>query len=560
MGGTISIGSLAMYISAIDSFSNSLRAILDSFVENRAFDLYYDQLDACLSVPARILLDGADISDMDYDQYMSLFSTVFQDSRLFSFSLRDNVSLGMPQDDARVEKALRGAGLDPRTELELYERFNDFARGKTAIYITHRLARAHFCDRIIVFENGRILEQGTQEELMKKHRSFTGRSVYFCGIHKTCMSKFIVKYLSYEKKRLLITWLLSFATSLLCLIPASLIGHIIDLATKRNAERELLSFALALGFVYVTISVLNFVAGNIAIQAKMSIYRKLCKDTYQAMMNLSLKEWGKISPETMYQSCVEDVKAIQVISAEKLLEVFSYFVSALGAFLYIGSIYWPLLLFVGVIYCGYFLPAHLLGKRQTKWEEKARQTEYDLRKEFVEIFQRIRLIRIYNMEEREIKRFVEKSDDWGESKYQLVQWYNLFKSIPRFLDSFAPAMVFLIGGYIIARGEVTIGQIVGITVLLPYLNAPIRYYSSYSMQLREAFTKLKDVYQLHGTSGEQEESHGKRRIDVIENISFEGITVRIDGKTILDDFTYRFGKGKDWELPERRALEKARSF
>ena len=109
---------------------------------------------------------------MDYDPYMSLFSTVFQDSRLFSFSLRDNVSLGVPQDDARVEKALRDAGLDPRAELELYERINDFARGKTAIYITHRLARAHFYDRIILFENGRILEQGTQEELMKKRGRF----------------------------------------------------------------------------------------------------------------------------------------------------------------------------------------------------------------------------------------------------------------------------------------------------------------------------------------------------------------------------------------------------
>lgn len=358
------------------------------------------------------------------------------------------------------------------------------------------------------------------------------------------MSKFIFKYLSYEKNRLLITWLLSLVTSLLCLLPATLIGRIIDLATKRNVERELLLLAFALGLAYVTIGVLNFVAGNIAIQAKMSIYQKLCKDTYRAMMNLPLKEWGKISSEAMYQSCVEDVKAIRVISAEKLLEVFSYFVSALGAFFYIGSIYWPLLLLLGVIYCGYFLPAHLLGKRQTKWEEKARQTGYDLRKEFVEIFQRIRLIRIYNMEEQEIKCFIEKSDDWGESKYQLVQWYNLFKSIPRFLDSFAPALVFLIGGYIIARGEITIGEIVGITVMLPYLNAPIRYYSSYSMQLREAFAKLKDVYQLHKTLLQEEESRGKRQIDEIKDITLEGITVRNDGKTILENFTYRFERGK----------------
>lgn len=379
-------------------------------------------------------------------------------------------------------------------------------------------------------------------------------------IHGLCMGKFIFKYLSYEKKRLLITWLLYLVASLLCLIPAALIGRIIDLATKRNMECELLLFALALGLIYVTMAVMNFVAGNIAIHAKMSIYRKMCKDTYQVMMNLSMKEWGKISSEAVYQSCVEDVKAIRVISVEKLLEVFSYFVSAFGAFFYIGSIYWPLLFLLGVIYGGYFLPAYLLGKRQTKREEKARQTEYDLRKKFVEIFQRIRLIRIYNMEEYEIKCFTEKSDDWEESKYQLVQWYNLFKSIPRFLDSFAPALVFLIGGYIIARGEITIGEIAGITVVLPYLNAPIRYYSSYSMQLREAFAKLKDVYQLHTTLLHEEEFRGKRQVDVIKDITLEEITVRNDGKTILENFTYQFERGKKYGITGATGAGKSTLF
>lgn len=117
---------------------------------------------------------------MDYDPYMSLFSTVFQDFRLFSFSLRDNVSLGVPQDDARVEKALRGAALGKRLEslpngidTSVYKNFDEHGfepSGGEAQKIA--LARAHFCDRIIVFENGRILEQGTQEELMKKRGRF----------------------------------------------------------------------------------------------------------------------------------------------------------------------------------------------------------------------------------------------------------------------------------------------------------------------------------------------------------------------------------------------------
>lgn len=298
---TISIGSFTMYISAITTFSNSLRAILDSLVEIKAYDLYYDQLDSYLSVPAKlreggnkevpegnheivfehvgfkyegsnvwalrdinlkirpgekiaivgengagkstfvkllirlyapttgkILMDGVDIKDIDYDKYMMLFSTVFQDFRLFSFSIKENVVLAMPQNEKKVKEVLKCVGLekkienlpegidtsvyknfdeqgfepsggeaqkialaralyrespvvildeptaalDPKAELELYEQFNNFLKGKTGIYITHRLASAHFCDRIIVFENGQILEQGNQEELMNKKGRF----------------------------------------------------------------------------------------------------------------------------------------------------------------------------------------------------------------------------------------------------------------------------------------------------------------------------------------------------------------------------------------------------
>ena len=58
------------------------------------------------------------------------------------------------------------AALDPIAENEMYLKFNEAARGRTALYISHRLSSTRFCDRIVLLEHGRIVEEGTHESLL----------------------------------------------------------------------------------------------------------------------------------------------------------------------------------------------------------------------------------------------------------------------------------------------------------------------------------------------------------------------------------------------------------
>ena len=184
-----------------------------------------------------ILLDGVNIKKIDYDQYMSFFSSVFQDYKLFSFSIKDNVALAQPVDNDRVrdileyvgfgEKLQNGidtsvfknfdeegfepsggegqkialaralykdapivlldeptAAMDPKAEYELYQRFNEMVQGKTAVYISHRLSSAKFCDVIAVFSNGQIIEYGSHDELYSKGGLYTElfsmQSQFYC--------------------------------------------------------------------------------------------------------------------------------------------------------------------------------------------------------------------------------------------------------------------------------------------------------------------------------------------------------------------------------------------
>ncbi len=172
----------------------------------------------------RILLNGVDIRYYDYTEYSNIFSVVFQDFKLLSLSLKDNIAAGDEMDERRMWEVLHQVGmkerieampeklqtqlyknngsgieisggeaqklaiaralykdgsfiildeptaaLDPISEAEIYENFNQMIQGKTAIYISHRMSSCKFCDNIIVLENGIIKERGNHERLLKEN-------------------------------------------------------------------------------------------------------------------------------------------------------------------------------------------------------------------------------------------------------------------------------------------------------------------------------------------------------------------------------------------------------
>ncbi len=169
-----------------------------------------------------ITLNGIDIRKYSYQEYVNVFSVVFQDFHLFSLPLDENVASGEQVDKdelraalqqvdlkERVEKMKDGvrsqlynnngegtdvsggeaqrlaiaralykdapfvildeptAALDPIAEAEIYENFNALIANKTAIYISHRMSSCKFCDSIVVLDHGKIAETGTHEELVE---------------------------------------------------------------------------------------------------------------------------------------------------------------------------------------------------------------------------------------------------------------------------------------------------------------------------------------------------------------------------------------------------------
>ncbi len=176
-----------------------------------------------------IRVNGIPIKEFDKKALFSMFAPVFQDINILAFTVRENIAGCLEGiQEERVERTLRQVGLDevvdalpgktgqmmlkgieedgvtlsggqnqklaiaralykdanmvvmdeptaaldPLAEAEIYENFSSLVKGKTAVYISHRLASTRFCDHIALFDQDGMKEYGTHEELMKLRGSY----------------------------------------------------------------------------------------------------------------------------------------------------------------------------------------------------------------------------------------------------------------------------------------------------------------------------------------------------------------------------------------------------
>lgn len=78
------------------------------------------------------------------------------------------VAQALYQDAAFVLLDEPTAALDSVSEHHLYQQFDEISKGKTVIYISHRLSSCRFCGRILIIHEGRLVQNGSHEELLKE--------------------------------------------------------------------------------------------------------------------------------------------------------------------------------------------------------------------------------------------------------------------------------------------------------------------------------------------------------------------------------------------------------
>lgn len=186
-----------------------------------------------------ILLNGVNINEFKEEELYKMFACIFQQVNIYPYTLGNNISMRETYDLERAKRAIEDVGLKERieeeknayernmshevakdalelsggqeqklaisravykdspilildeptanldalAEHEIYSKLNDLREDRTSIYISHRLSSTKFCDRIILLKGGKIFEEGTHDELMKKkgeyYEMFTIQGKYY---------------------------------------------------------------------------------------------------------------------------------------------------------------------------------------------------------------------------------------------------------------------------------------------------------------------------------------------------------------------------------------------
>ena len=174
-----------------------------------------------------ILINGHSIFDYDYESYMKQIAAVFQDYKLFAFSIEENITCNEINSDDKTMEIIKEVGLedkinnlpnglssmfgksydengiemsggesqkvaiaralykeasliildeptsalDPLAEADIYENFNSLVGNKTAIYISHRMSSSIFCDKILIIDDGKVSDYDSHTNLLDKKDS-----------------------------------------------------------------------------------------------------------------------------------------------------------------------------------------------------------------------------------------------------------------------------------------------------------------------------------------------------------------------------------------------------
>lgn len=175
-----------------------------------------------------ILINGIPQQSINIKDYYSLFSSVFQEKFLLTYTIKETIVQGLPFDSERYDKVITLSGLkdiinqfekkdetnvvkevhddavrlsggqlqklklaqalykdapilvldeptaalDAIAEHQIYQDYFQFSKEKISLFVSHRLSSTRFCDRIIYLKNGEIAEVGTHEELMENKKGY----------------------------------------------------------------------------------------------------------------------------------------------------------------------------------------------------------------------------------------------------------------------------------------------------------------------------------------------------------------------------------------------------
>jgi subfamily B ATP-binding cassette protein MsbA len=320
--------------------------------------------------------------------------------------------------------------------------------------------------------------------------------------------------------------------------------HLEDILLKRGVEMlRLLPFVIILLFLlkgifnYGQYYFMNFVGVRVIADIREKLYNHL--------QTLSLSYFTKTPTGIIISRITNDVTlihgAVSSAAAGIFKDIFTFFGLVVVAFLQS----WKLAVIFYIIFPLALIPIKVFGKRMRKFARKGQQRMGLITTFLHETITGNRIVKAFNMEEYEKKRFAEENNRLFKTFLKRIKVRALNTPLMELLGGIAGAIIIWLGGHMIMQGEMTPGAFGSFLLAVMMCYAPIRDLSKVNLEIQEGLAGATRVFELLDTTPDIEDEEGAISLPPnSKGIDFQKITFKYEEEVVLKEISLHVKAGE----------------
>lgn len=266
---------------------------------------------------------------------------------------------------------------------------------------------------------------------------------------------------------------------------------------------------------------------------------------YDHLQNLSLSFFTRTSTGVLISRITNDVNLVQGAVSNAITGLIKDAVTIMALTAVVFYRNWKLGLIAFVVFPIAILPIKEFGKRLRKFSLKGLQRMGSLTAFLHETITGNRIVKAFNMEEYEKRRFAEENERYFRIFLKRVKIRALSHPMMELLGGIGVAVILWVGGYSVVRGEMTPGTFFSFMTALMMLYAPVRNLNKVNLEVQEGLAAAARIFELLDTVPEvKEEKDALSLPSFSKEIEFKGVTFKYDSTPVLKSISLQVKAGE----------------
>jgi len=345
--------------------------------------------------------------------------------------------------------------------------------------------------------------------------------------------------------KLIVAMFCMVAVSLLSAAQAYLVQPALDEVFLKKDTTMLLLLPLAIVVLFFVKGLFDFGQSYLMSFVGLRVVADLRERLYRHLQTLSLSFFTRTPTGYLISRITNDVNLIQASVSNAVTGVLKDLFTIAGLTGVVFYRNWKLAVISFIILPLAIIPIKRFGKKLREFSRRSQKQMGSITTFLHETITGHRIVKAFNMEDYEIRRFREENNRFFRLVLKRVKIRAISHPLMECIGGVAIAVIVWLGGYSVIRGELTPGAFFSFMTALLLLYTPVRDLNRVNLEIQEGIAAAGRVFQLLDTPPEiQDDPEAKPLPPVSEVIVFENVSFRYDSVPVLKEISFRAKVGE----------------